>query len=179
MRLAMSSTCSPAGVSLIRRVRLIGGRPARDDARCLLESYAPVGAPPVLPQLHGGKLVGLAVTRPQRSPLARDVPTLCEALGVMSDDDFVAWYVLLAPARRPPDAIAATEKAAFAMLKQAELHTKLAGLGTDPVAMPSAPFAAHARGVPPLCRDHPALWHQGAVTLQSSGRNRHRPEVGP
>ena len=159
-RRALSSTRSPAGVRLIRRVvRLTSGRPARDNARYMLESFTSVGAPSVLPHLHGSKLAGLVVTQPQRSPSARDLPTLCEALGVMRDDDFVAWYVLLAPARRPPDAIAATEKAAFGMLKQAELHTKLAGLGTEPVAMPGEPFAEYMR----------ANFRSNAETIQRFG----------
>ena len=104
-------------------------------------SFALVGAPPVLPHVKSGKLVALAVTQPQRSPLVPEVPTLGEALGIMRSDDFVTWYGLLAPARTPPDALQAVEKAAFAVLRRPDTRSRLAALGTDLAAMPSAPFA--------------------------------------
>src|SRR5919204_362049 len=54
-----------------------------------------------LSQVRANRLVALAVTSPQRSPLAPDVPTLLES-GI-ADVDVPSWYTLLLPARTPID----------------------------------------------------------------------------
>ena len=54
-----------------------------------------------LSYVHANRLVALAVTSPQRSPLAPEVPTLIES-GV-GDLDVPSWYTLLLPARTPPE----------------------------------------------------------------------------
>lgn len=108
-------------------------------------SFALVGAPPLLSHLNTGKLVALAVTQPKRSPLVPAVPTVGEALGIMRDDDFVAWYGVLVPARTPAEIVQQLEKAAFAVLQRPDTRTKLAALGTDLVAMPSKQFAERMR----------------------------------
>jgi tripartite-type tricarboxylate transporter receptor subunit TctC len=54
-----------------------------------------------LPYVRANRLVALAVTSPQRSPLAPDLPTLVES-GVPGVD-VPSWYTLLVPARTPPD----------------------------------------------------------------------------
>ena len=108
-------------------------------------SFALVGAPPLLSHIGTGKLVPLAVTQPKRSPLVPEVPTLGEAIGLMADGDFVAWYGVLVPARTPADVVQRLEKAAFAVLNRPETKTKFATLGTDLVAMPSAQFSERMR----------------------------------
>ncbi len=108
-------------------------------------TFALVGAPPVLPHIASGKLVALAVTQPQRSPLLPTVPTLGEALGVMRDDDLVAWYGLLAPSRVLAETVQALEKAAFAALKRPDVRSRLAALGTDVLATPGAAFGERMR----------------------------------
>src|SRR4030095_3977412 len=108
-------------------------------------SFALVGAPPLLPQLSSGKLVALAVTQPKRSPLLPNVPTLGEAMGIMREDDFVAWYGVLVPARTPTEVVQQLEKAAFAVLNRPETRSKFATLGTDLVGMPSGQFAERMR----------------------------------
>src|SRR5690349_1382055 len=54
-----------------------------------------------LAYVRANRLVALAVTSPQRSPLAPEVPTLAES-GV-GDIDVPSWYTLLLPARTPVD----------------------------------------------------------------------------
>ena len=54
-----------------------------------------------LPYVRANRLVALAVTSPQRSALAPDVPTLVES-GI-SGVDVPSWYTLLVPARTPRD----------------------------------------------------------------------------
>jgi len=54
----------------------------------------------VLPQLRGGKMRALAVTSPQRSPLAPEIPTASEA--GLPGFRLEAWFGLLGPANMPP-----------------------------------------------------------------------------
>ncbi len=116
-------------------------------------SFALVGAPPLLPHIGSGKVMPLAVTQTRRSPLVPDVPTLGEAIGLMRDDDFVAWYGLLVPSRTSPDIVQQVERAAFAVLKRPDTRARFAALGTDLVAMPSAQFAERMRNESKLFGD--------------------------
>jgi len=56
-----------------------------------------------LSYVRGGRLVALAVTSPERSPLAPDVPTLAES-GI-EGVDVPSWYTLLVPARTPAEPV--------------------------------------------------------------------------
>ena len=53
----------------------------------------------VLPHMNAGTLRALAVTSPQRSPVAPQVPTMAE--GGYPDVEAVAWHGIFAPARTP------------------------------------------------------------------------------
>ena len=57
----------------------------------------------VLPHINAGRLNALAVTSPQRSPVAPQIPTMAES--GYPDIDAVAWHGILAPAKTPPDII--------------------------------------------------------------------------
>ncbi|MBP0632738.1 tripartite tricarboxylate transporter substrate-binding protein [Cupriavidus sp. AcVe19-1a] len=116
-------------------------------------TFALVGAPPLLPHIASGKLVPLAVTQPRRSPLLPNVPTLGEAMGVMRDDDFVAWYGLLVPSRTPADVVAQLERAAFTVLKRPDTRARFSAIGTDLVSMPGAQFAERMRSESARYRD--------------------------
>ncbi|MFV0678077.1 Bug family tripartite tricarboxylate transporter substrate binding protein [Variovorax sp. tm] len=104
-------------------------------------AFALVGAPPLLPHIAAGKIQALAVTQPQRSPLLAQVPTIGEAVGLMKDVDFVAWYGLLTPVKAPAQAVERLQRSAAAALAQPAVRERLQALGTDPVAMPAGPFA--------------------------------------
>lgn len=95
----------------------------------------------MLPHITAGKIRALAVTPPQRSPPLAQVPTIDEAVGLMKDVDFVAWYGLLTPAKAPAGAVERLQKSAAAALAQPAVRERLQALGTDPVAMPAGPFA--------------------------------------
>jgi tripartite-type tricarboxylate transporter receptor subunit TctC len=56
-----------------------------------------------LPYVRANRLVALAVTSPQRSPLAPDLPTLVES-GIPGVD-VPSWYTLLVPARTPREVV--------------------------------------------------------------------------
>ncbi|MEI7873452.1 MAG: tripartite tricarboxylate transporter substrate binding protein [Alphaproteobacteria bacterium] len=57
----------------------------------------------VLPHINAGRLTALAVTSPQRSPVAPQIPTMAES--GYPEIDAVAWHGILAPAKTPPDII--------------------------------------------------------------------------
>jgi len=56
-----------------------------------------------LAYVRAGRLVALAVTSPERTPLAPDVPTLAES-GI-EGVDVPSWYTLLVPARTPAEPV--------------------------------------------------------------------------
>lgn len=58
----------------------------------------------VLQPMRTGRLTGLAVTRPRRSPLAPEVPTMTES--DVRGLEVESWFVLLAPAATPREVLA-------------------------------------------------------------------------
>ena len=59
--------------------------------------------PSVLPLVKSGKLKGLGVGSPQRSPAIPELPTVAEA-GVPGFEN-VTWYGMFAPAKTPRDIV--------------------------------------------------------------------------
>lgn len=89
--------------------------------------------------VKAGKLTALGITSARRSPLLPDVPTVAEA-GVPGYE-FTAWYMLLAPARTPPEVVEKlnAELRRVAALPEfrariAEVGGEVASLGTKETA---------------------------------------------
>ena len=80
--------------------------------------FAPAST--VLPHVRANKLVALAVTSLRRTSIAPELHTLDE-LGLKGFDTSV-WMGLMAPARTPPDVIAALRTAAHAALDSSEIQ---------------------------------------------------------
>jgi tripartite-type tricarboxylate transporter receptor subunit TctC len=97
----------------------------------------------VMPQVKSGKLVGLAVTTPARSPIAPELPTMGEA-GIAG---FEATFgdVLLAPKETPPAVLAALNEAIGAVLSQPDVRNKLIAAGVEFVANTPEQAAARVR----------------------------------
>src|SRR5580692_5238605 len=77
-------------------------------------------------QLQAGTVRGLAVTSPQRAPLAPDVPTVAETLPGFAAE---TWFGLIAPAGTPPGVIAKLNAAALQALASADTKKRYADLG--------------------------------------------------
>lgn len=122
-----------------------GAGPAVADVMAGQIKLGIVGAPPVLAGMKAGKLRGLAVTGHKRSALAPDVPTIEEATGVKGTENFSTWYGLLAPAGTPQPAVDALQKAVTTVLARPEIRARLAGMGTEVLALPPAAFAERMR----------------------------------
>ena len=92
-----------------------------------------------LPHVRSGALRGLAVSTSTRSPMAPEIPTIAEA--GLPGFDASLWYGVVAPARTPPDAIAALATAIEAVLKLPEIRERLLALGSQPAEGGAAAFA--------------------------------------
>jgi len=87
--------------------------------------------PSIEAHYKAGKVKILAVSTPQRSPQAPEVPTVAE-VGV-AGYDFVAEIGLYAPAGTPADVVARLSAQAARALKHADVAARFKQLGIDPV----------------------------------------------
>lgn len=76
----------------------------------------------VLPQVKGGKLKALAVSSPQRSPLAPDVPTIAEVGYPGFDVQFA--YAFMAPAGTPDEIVQLLNREVNKAMKEADVIEK-------------------------------------------------------
>lgn len=94
-----------------------------------------VGLGGALPHIKAGKLIPLAVTEKNRSPLLPDVPTAAEQ-GVRGVE-VNAWYGVFAPAGTAEPVRAKINADINEVLKLAEVHDKLAAAGLDVLGGPA------------------------------------------
>jgi tripartite-type tricarboxylate transporter receptor subunit TctC len=87
---------------------------------------------PAVPQVKGGKLRGLAVTTPKRTPALPDVPTLAEAGLPHQESDTLLG--VLAPAGTPPAIVGRLRQEVRDAMAHPEVAEKLAALGFERVA---------------------------------------------
>ena len=100
-----------------------------------------LATPTAMPQVKSGKLIGLAVTSVQRSPIAPELPTMREA-GIAG---FEASFgqLLLAPKGTPPTVVTALNETFGAALSQPEARARM--LAMDLEFVPNTPEQAAAR----------------------------------
>ena len=100
--------------------------------------------PSVLPQIKGGRLVGLGVTTADRFPLVPELPGMKEAGLPGYKMDF--WYGFFVPAGTPPEIVKKLFDATNVALQRPEVKAALAREGTDVSASASpADFAAFVK----------------------------------
>ena len=92
-----------------------------------------------IPQIRGGKMKGLAVTSPQRTPLAPELPAIAETFPGFETR---IWYGLVAPANTPKPVVAKVHDVVSASLAKPDVKAKLAGLGLEPAPLAPEEFAA-------------------------------------
>lgn len=92
--------------------------------------------PSVLPHIKSGRLVGLAVSSPERSPLVPDLPGMKEAGLPHYKLDF--WYGFFVPAGTPPEIVKKLYDATQVAMQKPEVKAALAREGTD-VSVSSSP----------------------------------------
>ena len=96
-----------------------------------------------LPQVRAGRVRALAVTSPQRSPAAPEIPTMAEA-GV-TGCEISEWNALLAPAGTPPATIDRLNVELVKILRQDDIKAKFADLGAQTIGSTPAELAAFLR----------------------------------
>jgi len=89
--------------------------------------------------IRAGKIVALAVTSAQRSPLMPEVPALAELLPGFEID---TWWGLVVPAATPKAEVNKLNAAFTAALAQAEVKARFAQLMAEPVGGTPEQFAA-------------------------------------
>jgi tripartite-type tricarboxylate transporter receptor subunit TctC len=92
-------------------------------------------------QVASKRLFPLAVTGSQRSPAAKDLPTMVEA-GIKGYESST-WYGLVAPAATPTEIVNRLNVEVVAGLKSPDLHERLTREGADPVGNSPAEFAKY------------------------------------
>ena len=91
-----------------------------------------------------GKLRALAITSATRSAQLPDVPTVAEA-GIPGYE-FVAWYMLVAPAKTPPAIIDKVNADLRRIATQPEFRQRIEGLGGEVVSMTARQSADYLNG---------------------------------
>ncbi len=94
----------------------------------------------VLPHMRSGTLRALAVSSPQRSPVAPEVPTLMES--GYPDLEAVAWHGVLVPAKTPPEIVKTLNAEFVKALRDPEIKELLSKQAMQPVGDTPAEFAA-------------------------------------
>jgi tripartite-type tricarboxylate transporter receptor subunit TctC len=100
-------------------------------------------APAAIPQLHAGRLRGLAVTSTTRLAVTPDLPTVAES-GLKSFES-VQWYGILAPAGSPEDALRILNTQIVTFVQTPEIQKRFVSEGALPVGSSREEFASHIR----------------------------------
>jgi tripartite-type tricarboxylate transporter receptor subunit TctC len=98
--------------------------------------------PAVLPLVKSGKLRGLGVGGPKRSPAAPDIPAIAETLPGF---ECVNWYAMLAPAGTPAAIVNKINAEIVKMIADPVFARRLLDLGSEPQSSTPAGLAAHMR----------------------------------
>ena len=118
-----------------------GAAPAVNDLLGQHVQMVFLDLPILLPQIKAGKLRPIAVGAPQRVKSAPDVPTTAEVgmPNLLTEN----WYGMVAPAKTPPQIIAALNKAAVEAMKDPDVISKLESQGATLVGDTPEQFRAY------------------------------------
>jgi tripartite-type tricarboxylate transporter receptor subunit TctC len=127
----------------IQHVPYRGGPPALADVMAGTVPMMFANLPEALPLVREGRLRALAVSDSARSPLLPDVPTFDEAgvPGVVSN----SWFGVVARAEIPGPVLERMHGAVTALLGDADVAARFAGLGVEPRPMTRDAFGAVLR----------------------------------
>jgi tripartite-type tricarboxylate transporter receptor subunit TctC len=126
---------------LTKRIgELKGGAPALSDLVGGQLSFMIENMPGTMPYVMAGNLRALAITSPQRSPLAPELPTMAEA-GVPGYE-MSGWNGIFAVKGTPPDIVERLYSEVAKILRAPEVRRELAALGAEPVGDTPDEFGA-------------------------------------
>jgi tripartite-type tricarboxylate transporter receptor subunit TctC len=87
---------------------------------------------PSLPQVQDGKLNGLAVTTPERSPSAPDLPTMRESAPELAKFDVSSWFGIFLPKSAPPAIVDALNSEIKVFLNREDTKRNIGAMGARP-----------------------------------------------
>ena len=117
-----------------------GGAPALTELVGGQLTFMIENVPGTMPFVKSGKLRALAITSPQRSPLAPELPTMVEA-GVPGYE-MSGWNGIFAVKGTPPEIVAKLNTELVKILRAPEVKEQLAALGAEPVGDTPEEFRA-------------------------------------
>jgi tripartite-type tricarboxylate transporter receptor subunit TctC len=103
-------------------------------------SLFPAVGPLVLPQLQSGRAKGIAIFDIRRSPKMPDVPAMTEEVSVPGYVATPVWYGFVAPAKTPPDIVAALSSMIQNAMASPEVNARLVSLGAQPLPATTEQF---------------------------------------
>src|SRR3984893_1297848 len=130
---------SLSGIDVVH-VPYKGGAPALSDLVGGQLSFMIENMPGTMPYAKAGNLRALAITSPQRSQLAPDLPTMAEA-GVPGYE-MSGWNGIFAVKGTPPEIVARLHSEVAKVLHTPEVRQELAALGAEPVGDTPEDFGA-------------------------------------
>jgi tripartite-type tricarboxylate transporter receptor subunit TctC len=98
------------------------------------------GISTVLQHVKAGTLVALAIASPKRNPQLPDVPTVSES--GLPGFDVTSWYGIVVRAGTPPAIVQKVQRDMTEALQSAEVQSRLAALGLEPVGDTPSEFDA-------------------------------------
>ena len=125
--LAMELLRSMSGIS-VNHIPYKGTGPLITDLVAGQVNVTIASAVPLSPQVKAGRLRGLAVTSPKRSPSFPDLPAIAETV---PGYEVINWFGILAPTGTPRAVVARLNKEFNAGLASADLKSRLASQGAD------------------------------------------------
>lgn len=117
------------GINLLH-IPYKGGGQAVNDVVAGQVSVAVLGAAAVLPHIKSGRLIALAVSTRQRSPMLPDVPTLAESGA--GDIDVPQWSAMFAVEGTPAAVLTRMRRSVEDSLAEPEVKQQLANLAMEP-----------------------------------------------
>jgi tripartite-type tricarboxylate transporter receptor subunit TctC len=87
---------------------------------------------PSLPQVQGGKLNALAVTTPERSPAAPEIPTMREGAPELAKFDVSSWFGVFLPKTAPAPIVDALNQEIKVCLARDDVKRNIEGMGAQP-----------------------------------------------
>ena len=120
-----------------------GGGPAVIDLIAGQVSSAFQGIPAVLQHVRAGKLRAWAVSSGKRSAIVPDVPTVAE--GGLPGYEVISWQGIFTPSGVPSAIVARLQAELASVANLAEIKSKMAALGAEPVGSTPEQFLAYLK----------------------------------
>jgi tripartite-type tricarboxylate transporter receptor subunit TctC len=140
--LVMELFKSMTGIDLVHVPYKVIGQAQADLMGGQVSLWFPT-APGALPHIQAGRMRALAVAGARRSPALPELPTVSEA-GVPGFEAST-WYALLAPANTPAHIVAKLNGDVVKVLKQPEVHGRLAAMAIEIAGGSPEELARHIR----------------------------------